>query len=526
MLKTVILIPLIGGFLTLVPLQAKWSLFTSNTHDSALTIKSRNESEEVTRLIAVMASILTFIYSMWIWLIFDNNIGGFQMGEWIGSSGIEIGIDGIALYLIILTTGLTVIIIMNGPYDKEFMFWLLITESILIGVFSILDILYFYVLFEMVLIPLFFIMRRSIEIYPYRKNKINRAIYKLLGYTLFGSFIMLLGMVLLCSKTGNTNYTYLLSIASVLDGKSGVEIELSQKIIWVCLFIGFAVKVPVMPFHVWLPEAHSEAPTGVSMLLAGILLKLGTFGMMRYLIPLFPSTTIYFQPYVEVLFVVSVIYSSFTILRQVEIKKVIAYSSISHMNLCLLGIFSGEYDGIAGGYLMMINHGLISAGLFFCAGILFNRYSLRAIKYYRGLIVTMPLFSIFFFIFNLANIGFPPFASFISELLIFIGLFKHSISVSLFASLSIILGGAYGIWFVTRIIYGRAKANNVLTEVNEKKENKQSGSWGLGSLVILSNDLTRKEFIILLLLLLISLIFGLFPHLIIEGITLPISLMI
>ena len=492
MLKTVILIPLIGGLLTLVPLQDRGA---------------KKDSGESTRLIAVISSIVTFIYSMWIWLVFDNNIGGFQMGEWIGSSGIEIGIDGIALYLIILTTGLTVIIIMNGPYDKEFMFWLLITESILIGVFSILDILYFYVLFEMVLIPLFFIMRRSIEMYPYRKNKINRAIYKLLGYTLFGSFIMLLGMVLLCSKTGNTNYTYLLSVASVLDSQGGAD--WSQKIIWVCLFIGFAVKVPVMPFHVWLPEAHSEAPTGVSMLLAGILLKLGTFGMMRYLIPLFPSTTLYFQPYVEVLFVVSVIYSSFTILRQVEIKKVIAYSSISHMNLCLLGIFSGEYDGIVGGYLMMINHGLISAGLFFCAGILFNRYSLRAIKYYRGLIVTMPLFSLFFFIFNLANIGFPPFASFISELLIFIGLFKHSISVSIFSSFSIILGGAYGIWFVTRIIYGRAKANNVTA--------------GSNKLIILSNDLTRKEFIILFLLLIISLIFGLFPHLIIEGVALPIS---
>lgn len=167
--------------------------------------------------------------------------------------------------------------------------------------------------------------------------------------------------------------------------------------------------------------------------------------MIRYLIPLFPNTTLYFKPFVEILLVISVIYSSLTILRQVEIKKFIAYSSISHMNLCLLGLFSGEFDSITGGYLLMINHGLISAGLFFCAGILFNRYSLRAIKYYRGLIITMPLFSILFFIFNLANIGFPPFASFISEVLIFIGLFKTSFSVSLLASLSIIFAGAYGI---------------------------------------------------------------------------------
>eukprot|EP00835_Amoeboradix_gromovi_P001170 NODE_48_length_27236_cov_0.507573.p2 type:complete len:182 gc:universal NODE_48_length_27236_cov_0.507573:11348-11893(+) len=181
------------------------------------------------------------------------------------------------------------------------------------------------------------------------------------------------------------------------------------------------------------------------MLLAGVLLKLGTYGMIRYLIPLFPNTTMYFKPFVEVLLVVSIIYSSLTILRQVEIKKFIAYSSISHMNLCLLGLFSGEYDSLAGAYLIMINHGLISAGLFYCAGILFNRYSLRAIKYYRGLIITMPVFSIIFFILNLANIGFPPFASFVSEVLIFIGLFKHSLSVSFIASISIILGGAYGI---------------------------------------------------------------------------------
>eukprot|EP00834_Sanchytrium_tribonematis_P007571 NODE_706_length_4578_cov_0.202277.p1 type:complete len:182 gc:universal NODE_706_length_4578_cov_0.202277:3698-4243(+) len=181
------------------------------------------------------------------------------------------------------------------------------------------------------------------------------------------------------------------------------------------------------------------------MLLAGILLKLGTYGMIRYLIPLFPLTTIYFKPFIQVLLVISILYSALTILRQVEIKKFIAYSSISHMNLCLLGLFSHEFDSITGSYFIMINHGLISAGLFFCAGLLFNRYSLRAIKYYRGLFFSMPLFSIFFFILNLANIGFPPFGSFVSEILIFFGSFKQSFSASLFASLSILLSGAYGI---------------------------------------------------------------------------------
>lgn len=489
MLLILFAIPLIGGIITLIV------------------------TEENAKKVALITSILTFIYTLFIWLLFDNNVyssTGFQFITYLIGNWIMFGIDGISLYLILLTTLLTVLILLNGPFDKYYLFWILMSEFILLGVFSVLDILYFYVLFEMILIPLYYIMRRSMDIYKYRKNKVQRAINKLFGYTLFGSFVMLLGMILLYDQTGNTNYIYLLGITNELES------NLISKIIFISFFIAFAVKVPVMPFHVWLPEAHSEAPTGGSMLLAGVLLKLGTYGIIRYLIPLFPTITLEFRPYIEILLIISILYSSLTILRQVEIKKFIAYSSISHMNICLLGLFSGEFDSLAGGYLIMINHGLVSAALFFCAGILFNRYSLRAIKYYRGLIVSMPVFSAFFFILNLSNIGFPPFASFLSEVLIFIGCFKHSVIISLLASISIILGGAYGIWFITRIVYGKAKANIV----------DKSGDNPSSNIIILSNDLTRKEFLILFVLLSLTLILGLFPNLVLEGIYFPLSIII
>jgi NADH-ubiquinone oxidoreductase chain 4 len=414
-----------------------------------------------------------------------------------------LGVDGISLYLIVLTTLLTVIILIYGPYNKEYQFLILISESILLGVFLVLDILYFYILFEMVLIPLYFIMKSSIITYPYRKNKIDRAIYKLLGYTLFGSFFMLLGMILLYQQTKTTNYHILINLIPTLELWDNSFI----KIIWLTFFISFAVKVPVMPFHIWLPEAHSEAPTGGSMLLAGILLKLGTYGMIRYLIPLFPITTLYFKPFIEVLFVISILYSSFSIIRQVDIKKFIAYSSMAHMNLCLLGLFSYQLDGLTGGYWIMINHGFVSSALFLLAGILFSRYSLRAIKYYRGLFISMPIFSLFFFIFNLANIGFPPFGPFISEILIFFGLFQSSFFLSFIASFSIILSGVYGIWFITRILYGLPKANHFFSS----------------HIFIFSNDLYYKEFFLLSILFLLSLIFGLFPSFLISPLILSLS---
>ncbi len=529
MLLTLFLIPLIGSILTLT-----------------LGYKSKE--------VALITSIITFIFSLVIWLLFDCNISSFQFSSsnyfvsWpvhnletytrFGWENIEYGIDGISLYLIILTTLLTVMIILNGPYDKYFLFWILISESILLGVFSVLDVLYFYILFEIVLIPLYFIMRRSIEIYPYRKNKIERAIYKLLGYTLFGSFLMLIGMILLYIKTGTTNYTFLLSntewVENTLWSSSNSFFPFSPiKVIWICFFLAFAVKVPVMPFHVWLPEAHSEAPTGGSMLLAGILLKLGTYGMIRYLIPLFPSTTLFFKPFVEILFVLSILFSSFTSIRQIDLKKLIAYTSVAHMNLCLLGIFSGEYDSITGGYFLMISHGLISSGLFFCVGILFNRYSLRSIKYYRGLILSMPLFSIFFFGLNLANIGFPGTAGFISEVLIFIGCMKHSFSVTFIASLSIILSGAYGIWLITRILYGRPRSTvisyNETTSsplLIEKDKNLGNNKKETYPLLNITNDLTRKETYILIVLFTLTILFGLFPNVIFEGLHLPLSFLV
>ena len=464
MLVLLILIPLVGAFLT-----------------------------NLRKELGLICCIIAFQLSLYLWLGFDNNELNFQY-----RFGDNFGIDGIALYLIVLTCFITILLIIGGANDNEYIFWILIAESILIALWSVLDILAFYVLYELILIPLYFIIKMSVQAYPYRMMKINRAINKLMGYTLFGSFMMFIAIILLYKNVGTTNYETIMN--------SDFEENSIIRIIWFCFFLGFAVKVPIIPLHVWLPEAHSEAPTGGSMLLAGVILKMGSFGMIRYLIMLWPETTFFFKDYINVIFVISILYSSITILRQVEVKKLIAYSSISHMNLSLLGLFSGQFDAILGGYLIMINHGIVSAALFYCAGVLFSRYSLRAIKYYRGLLSSMPIFGVLFFLFNMINIGFPPFGNFISELLIFMGCFKSGIIFSLFASISIMLSGVYGIWFITRILYGRVKPN-------------------LGSIVV-SNDVTRKEAYILGLLLIISLLLGLYPKILFEGLNLPISLMI
>ena len=316
-------------------------------------------------------------------------------------------------------------------------------ESLLIVTFSVLDLITFYVFFESILIPMFLL----IGIWGSRSRRI-RAAYYLFYYTLVGSILMLLGILYIYSKLGTTNYY-------ALVGYPFSDYE--QLGLWLLFFIAFSVKMPVVPFHIWLPEAHVEAPTAGSVVLAGILLKLGGYGFLRFVLPIFPVATIYFLPLVLTIGCVSVLYSSLTTLRQVDLKKIIAYSSVAHMNLGLLGIFSLNTQGIEGSVFLMIGHGIVSSTLFLLVGVLYDRYHTRLIKYYGGLAQLMPLFAAFFLFFSLANMGLPGTSNFVGEILVFIGLFKKSTISAFISGWGMVLCAGYSLWLHNRINAGTLK---------------------------------------------------------------------
>jgi len=451
--------------------------------------------------IAEITVVINFILSLILWIQFDSNTAQFQFVEDWGSlfnSGLchfILGLDGISLFLVILTTFLTIPIILTPPYKGKspltYIIIILILESLLIAVFTVLDLLLFYICFESVLIPMFLM----IGIWGSRERKIHAA-YQFFLYTLLGSLFMLLGILVIYYQTGTTDYQYLLGLA--LDKK---VIFARENILWLTFFLSFAVKVPMFPFHLWLIHAHVEAPTGGSMLLAGVLLKLGGYGFIRYALSIFPNATLYFTPFVMTLSLIGIIYSSLACLRQIDIKSIIAYSSIAHMNLSLLGIFSNEIQGLEGALFLMISHGIVSSALFYSIGVLYNRTHTRILKYYRGLATTMPLFSLFFFLLSLSNMAVPGTSGFIGEFLVFIGAFKTNIVVTLIASLSIILGAAYTVWLSNRLLFGT-----------------------LSKYFDAYNDLTKSEFYILLPLVFLTLLFGIFPNILLDSIHFSLSI--
>lgn len=283
-----------------------------------------------------------------------------------------------------------------------------------------------------------------IGIWGSRERKV-RASYLFFLYTLIGSLLMLISIISIFINKGTTNYLILLNTS--FD-------PFLQKIYWLTFFASFAVKVPMMPFHIWLPEAHVEAPTAGSVILAGILLKLGSYGFLRFSLSLFPLATIYFTPLIYSMSIIAIIYSSLTAIRQTDIKRIIAYASVAHMNLILLGTFSLNIQGIEGSILQMLSHGLVSSALFLCIGILYDRYHTRLITYYGGLVHQMPIFSILFLIYILANIALPGTSSFVGELLILMGIFQHNSTIAFLGGVGIILGGVYSLLLYNRIIFG------------------------------------------------------------------------
>jgi proton-translocating NADH-quinone oxidoreductase chain M len=395
--------------------------------------------------------------SLFLWILFDKSNANFQylfQIPWISQFNLYffLGLDGISLFFIILTTFLTPICLLISYESitknvKEFCILFFIIEFCLIIYFSTLDLIMFYIFFESVLIPMFLI----IGIWGSRERKI-KASYMFFIYTLAGSLFMFIAILHIFLTIGTTDYQLLYYCNFNLT---------YEKLYWLAFFLSFAVKVPMLPFHLWLPEAHVEAPTSGSVLLAGILLKLGSYGMIRFLIPLFPKASIYFAPYVFILCLISITYASLTAIRQMDLKKIIAYASVAHMNFIVMGLFSFTIQGIEGSIIQMISHGLVSSGLFFSIGCLYDRYHSRFIHYYGGLAHTMPLFCIVLFIYVLANMSIPGSSSFVGELLILTGVFEENTTTAVFATIGMFLGGIYSLLFYNRLCYGNIKNNTL-----------------------------------------------------------------
>lgn len=322
-----------------------------------------------------------------------------------------------------------------------------VLESLIFGVFSSLDILLFYVFFESVLIPMFLI----VGTHGSRDRRV-RASYLLFIYTLLSSILMLLAILFIYLKLGTTDYL------TVKNSQLG---PLEEKFCWLAFFFSFAVKMPLVPFHIWLPEAHCEAPTGGSVILAGILLKMGGYGFLRYSIGLFPEASSFFTPFVYTISVFGVVYASITTTQQVDLKKIVAYSSVGHMGIVTIGLFSANPHGILGAVLLMVSHGIVSSALFLCIGVLYDRHHTRIVKYYTGLIHVMPLFAVSFIIFTLGNIGLPGTASFVGEFLILAGSFATNSWVAFLCGTGMVLGAAYSLWVQNRILFGNIKSNSI-----------------------------------------------------------------
>lgn len=412
------------------------------------------------RGIALNFSLLTFIISLFLWLLFDNSATKFQyMQTPFGVSQLPqqqdystlnfvIGVDGISLFFILLTCFLIPVCLLVGwtsvqIYVKEYCIAFLVMETLMIAVFSVLDLLLFYVFFESVLIPMFII----IGVWGSRERKI-RAAYQFFLYTLFGSVLMLLAVLLIFFQAGSTDLQILYTTPFS---------EKRELLLWLGFFASFAVKVPMIPVHIWLPEAHVEAPTAGSVLLAGIMLKLGTYGFLRFSIPLFPYASIYYTPLIYTMSIIAIIYTSLTTLRQVDLKKIIAYSSVAHMNFVTLGLFSLNAQGVEGSVMLMLSHGLVSPALFLLVGALYDRHKTRLLRYYGGCGRTMPIFALLFLFFTMANISLPGTSSFVGEFLVLTGAFQTNTFAAVMGATGMVLGAAYALWLCNRVIYGLSK---------------------------------------------------------------------
>ncbi len=429
-LSTVTFLPLVGAFLIL--------LIRDDSDNARRNIRN----------VALLTTVFTFLLSLMIWIGFDNSEPGFQMVEktgWLGSGiSYHMGVDGISMLFVILTTFLMPLCILASWVSidkrvKEYMIAFLVLETLMIGVFCALDIVLFYVFFEAGLIPMFII----IGVWGGKRRVY--ASFKFFLYTLLGSVLMLLAIMAMYRQAGTTD------IPTLLTHDFPVAM---QPWLWVAFFASFAVKMPMWPVHTWLPDAHVEAPTAGSVILAAILLKMGGYGFLRFSLPMFPVASADFAPFIFALSVVAIIYTSLVALMQEDMKKLIAYSSVAHMGYVTMGIFAMNQEGIQGSLFQMLSHGLVSGALFLCVGVIYDRMHTREIAAYGGLVNNMPKYATVFLIFTMANVGLPGTSGFIGEFLTLLGIFKVNTWVALFATTGVILSACYALWLYRKVVFG------------------------------------------------------------------------
>ena len=465
-LSSLILLPIVG------------SLFVLFIKDNA------SKNYQNSKYVALFVSFANFLISIYLWYLFDNSTSEFQFIEnkqWLkGFVNYTIGIDGISILFILLTTLITplcIISIINSITSrvKEFLIAILVMESLMIGVFCSLDLIIFYLFFEGGLIPMFLI----IGIWG-GERRVYSA-FKFFLFTLLGSILMLIAIITIYWTAGTTNVIQLYEF--------GIDLKY-QNLLWLAFFSSFAVKTPMWPVHTWLPDAHVEAPTAGSVVLAAILLKLAGYAFIRFSLGLFPIASDFFTPLIYFLSLIAIVFISLVALMQDDMKKLIAYSSVAHMGFVTLGIFTLTQQGIEGSIIQMISHGFVSAALFVCVGVLYDRSHSRMISTYGGVVSIMPKFSIVFMVFTLAAIGLPGTSGFIGEFLILVGAFQKSFLVAAIASLGVILAAAYMLWLYKRVVFGNL--------INKK--------------LLKMPDLNKSEIFILWSLVIPTVFFGFYPE--------------
>ena len=446
--------------------------------------KNDDRKTETVKYVALFTSVVNFLISLYLWNSFDNSLSNFQFVEeraWLaGFVNYKVGIDGISILFVVLTAFITPLCILSVNNSvkvrlRDFLIAILIMESFMIGVFCALDLVIFYLFFEAGLIPMFLI----IGIWGGPKRVYSA--FKFFLYTLLGSVLMLVAIISIYWITGTTDVIKLYELG--IDPKY-------QNLLWLAFFSSFAVKTPMWPVHTWLPDAHVEAPTAGSVLLAAILLKMAGYGFIRFSLGLFPFASEIFTPLIYVLSLIAIVFTSLIALMQEDMKKLIAYSSVAHMGFVTLGIFTLKQQGIEGSIIQMISHGLVSAALFLCVGVLYDRIHSRLINTYGGIVSIIPKYSILFMLFTLAALGLPGTSGFIGEFLILMGAFKDNFLVAVIASLGVIFGAAYMLWLYKRVVFGEIVNKDLLK----------------------MPDLNKSEFTILIILALPTLFFGFYPE--------------